>query len=140
MHHRAQCLNMLRQLGVTPLPPSSVAEWTWLYIPRAFRNDDLETLHAFMRRHSFATLITGGCEPFATHLPLLLDASRGTDGTLIGHFARPNPHWQCDHQRNGSLATFTGRMRMCRLPGIPAPRWPCPIGTMRPSMPPGNWR
>ena len=27
MHHRAKCLNMLRQLGVTPLPPSSVAEW-----------------------------------------------------------------------------------------------------------------
>ena len=30
VHHRAQCLNMLRQLGVIPLPPSSVAEWTWL--------------------------------------------------------------------------------------------------------------
>jgi uncharacterized damage-inducible protein DinB len=30
MHHRAQCLNMLRRLGVTPLPPSSVAEWTWM--------------------------------------------------------------------------------------------------------------
>jgi uncharacterized damage-inducible protein DinB len=29
-HHRAQCLNMLRHLGVQPLPPSSVAEWTWL--------------------------------------------------------------------------------------------------------------
>jgi uncharacterized damage-inducible protein DinB len=29
-HHRAQCLNMLRQLGVSALPPSSVAEWTWL--------------------------------------------------------------------------------------------------------------
>ena len=29
-HHRAQCLNMLRQLGVSPLPPTSVAEWTWL--------------------------------------------------------------------------------------------------------------
>ena len=29
-HHRAQCLNILRQLGVTPLPPSSVAEWTWM--------------------------------------------------------------------------------------------------------------
>ncbi|HEX4053382.1 MAG TPA: DinB family protein [Tepidisphaeraceae bacterium] len=27
MHHRAQCLNMLRHLGVKPLPPSSVAEW-----------------------------------------------------------------------------------------------------------------
>ena len=30
MHHRAQCLNMLRHLGVTPLPPSSVTEWTWV--------------------------------------------------------------------------------------------------------------
>lgn len=30
MHHRAQCLNMLRHLGVHPLPPSSVMEWTWL--------------------------------------------------------------------------------------------------------------
>jgi len=28
MHHRAQCLNMLRQLGVKPLPPSSVVEWS----------------------------------------------------------------------------------------------------------------
>ena len=27
MHHRAQCLNMLRQLGVDPLPPSAVVEW-----------------------------------------------------------------------------------------------------------------
>jgi uncharacterized damage-inducible protein DinB len=27
MHHRAQCLNMLRQLGVKQLPPSSVVEW-----------------------------------------------------------------------------------------------------------------
>ncbi len=27
MHHRAQCLNMLRHLGVDPLPPSSVVEW-----------------------------------------------------------------------------------------------------------------
>jgi uncharacterized damage-inducible protein DinB len=30
MHHRAQCLNMLRRLGVAPLPASSVAEWTWM--------------------------------------------------------------------------------------------------------------
>jgi len=27
MHHRAQCLNMLRQLGVNPLPRNSVVEW-----------------------------------------------------------------------------------------------------------------
>jgi uncharacterized damage-inducible protein DinB len=28
MHHRAQLLNMLRHLGVNPLPKSSVVEWT----------------------------------------------------------------------------------------------------------------
>lgn len=28
MHHRAQCINMLRQLGVSSLPPSSILEWT----------------------------------------------------------------------------------------------------------------
>ncbi len=27
MHHRAQCLNMLRQLGIEKLPMSSVMEW-----------------------------------------------------------------------------------------------------------------
>jgi len=27
MHHRAQCLNMLRQVGVSPLPQSSVMQW-----------------------------------------------------------------------------------------------------------------
>ena len=32
-HHRAQCLNMLRQLGVQPLPPSSVAEWAMMGEP-----------------------------------------------------------------------------------------------------------
>jgi uncharacterized damage-inducible protein DinB len=29
-HHRAQCINMLRRLGVTPLPPSSVIEWAFM--------------------------------------------------------------------------------------------------------------
>ena len=33
MHHRAQCLNMLRQLGVDPLPPSAVVEWILMADP-----------------------------------------------------------------------------------------------------------
>lgn len=28
IHHRAQCLNMFRQLGITPTPPTSVIEWS----------------------------------------------------------------------------------------------------------------
>jgi uncharacterized damage-inducible protein DinB len=30
MHHRAQCLNILRRLGVTQQPPSSVLQWTMM--------------------------------------------------------------------------------------------------------------
>ncbi len=30
VHHRAQAINMLRHLGVDPLPPSSVMEWVFM--------------------------------------------------------------------------------------------------------------
>lgn len=33
MHHRAQCLNMLRHLGVEQLPPSAVIEWVMMENP-----------------------------------------------------------------------------------------------------------
>jgi transcriptional regulator len=82
-----------------------------MYIPSPFRIEDRQTLHAFIRRFGFATLITGaadGAEPMVTHLPLLLDADRGPLGTLIGHVARANPHWQADHAANPSLAIFHG--------------------------------
>lgn len=35
MHHRAQAINMLRHLGVAPLPKSSVAEWSLAVDPIA---------------------------------------------------------------------------------------------------------
>ena len=87
-----------------------------MYVPAAFRVDDDATLHGLIRRFSFATLVTAGEEPFISHLPLLLDAD-GADGdggggrnrgTLVGHFARPNPHWQVDHARHVSVAVFHG--------------------------------
>jgi len=64
-----------------------------VYVPEHFRESDPVVLHAFMREHSFATLVSTAPEgPFATHLPLLLDADRGARGTLLGHLARANPH------------------------------------------------
>jgi transcriptional regulator len=82
-----------------------------MYIPSAFRIEDNKTLHAFIQRFGFATLITAaaaGDEPMVTHLPLLLDPDRGRLGTLIGHVARANPHWQADHSAHSSLAIFHG--------------------------------
>jgi transcriptional regulator len=79
-----------------------------MYIPSAFRVDDPAVVDEFIRRYSFATLVTAGEEPFVTHLPLLLDV--GADGrrTLLGHAARANPHWQLDHARHASVAIFHG--------------------------------
>jgi len=33
VHHRAQCINMLRHMGIDPLPPSSVLEWMMMVDP-----------------------------------------------------------------------------------------------------------
>lgn len=66
-----------------------------MYTPPSFIENDLKTLHEFIERHSFATLISANeHEPFASHLPLLIERARGTQGILTGHFARANPHWQ----------------------------------------------
>ena len=66
-----------------------------MYIPPAFREDRADVLHDFIRRYAFGTLVSAvGGEPFATHLPFLLDATRGEHGALLGHMARANPHWR----------------------------------------------
>ena len=78
-----------------------------LYVPEAFRVDDMPALHALVDEHPFATLVTPASpEPFVSHVPLLRE--RGTGAlTLIGHFARANLHWQ--HASNAtSTAIFHG--------------------------------
>lgn len=80
-----------------------------MYIPPAFQETRLEVLHEVMRAYSFATLVSPGENGLvATHLPLLLDASRGPQGTLIGHLARANPHWLSWREGQEVLAIFQG--------------------------------
>ena len=75
-----------------------------MYIPSSFKVTDAAQLHAFMRTHSFATLVTnGGAGLVATHLPILLD----TDGLrLLGHMAKANPQWR--DVQGESLIIFPG--------------------------------
>lgn len=66
-----------------------------MYLPSAFEQTDREALHALMRAHPFATLISAGADgPTADHIPLELDAGVGAHGVLRGHVARANPLWQ----------------------------------------------
>jgi transcriptional regulator len=80
-----------------------------MYIPKAFREDDILTLHTFMRTYSFATLVTQHeGEPFATHLPFLLDTGRGPHGTLLAHMARANSQWHDFNSAQEVLVIFQG--------------------------------
>ena len=78
-----------------------------MYIPASFRVTDRDRLLDFMRDNSFATLVSRvGGEPFASHLPLLLEPNVGPHDTLIGHMARANPQWRSDD--DAFLAIFSG--------------------------------
>ncbi|MBM4381891.1 MAG: FMN-binding negative transcriptional regulator [Deltaproteobacteria bacterium] len=79
-----------------------------MYVPEHFAATDLAALQALVRAHAFGTLITAraGEAPFATHLPLALDAARGELGTLIGHVARANGQWRAFDGETQALAVF----------------------------------
>lgn len=80
-----------------------------IYLPEHFHETDLDALQDLMESNSFATLISPDAgDPLITHLPLLLDRERGAYGTLLGHFARANPHWQRLQERPAVLAIFHG--------------------------------
>lgn len=68
-----------------------------MYLPSHFAEERLDLLHATMRDHPFATLVTQGPDGVvADHLPLLLHAEADGCGILHGHVARANPVW-CNH-------------------------------------------
>jgi transcriptional regulator len=77
-----------------------------LYIPPHFREDRLDVLHALVREHGFATLVTTGAAGLmATHLPMVLDGGAGPLGTLRGHVSIANPQWR---DTGEALAIFQG--------------------------------
>ena len=99
-----------------------------MYIPPAFREDDLQTIHMLMRENSFAILVTQqGGVPVATHLPFLLDAGRGAYGTLLGHMARANAQWTGFNGTQEALVIFQGPHAYVTPswydPGLNVPTW-----------------
>lgn len=79
-----------------------------MYVPAAFAETDLAKLHDFIEQNSFGLLVSQvDGVPFATHLPFLLERATGPHGTLVGHMARANPHWQ-ELEGQTALAIFSG--------------------------------
>jgi transcriptional regulator len=80
-----------------------------MYEPPQFKARDPELAPRLMREHPFASLISNDDAgfPFVTHLPLHLE-QRSEGLVLLGHCARPNPHWRYLQQRPAALVTFMG--------------------------------
>ncbi|HEY1189737.1 MAG TPA: FMN-binding negative transcriptional regulator [Gemmata sp.] len=79
-----------------------------MYTPPHFAETDRGAIHDLIERYSFGVLVSQVAgEPFATHLPFLLDRAAGPHGTLIGHMARANPHWR-ELETQPVLAVFGG--------------------------------
>ena len=79
-----------------------------VYVPDHFAARDRTTIACLVHDFPFATLVTpGGAEPHVTHLPLLYLADCEPHGTLVGHFARANPH-AASAEDVESLAIFHG--------------------------------
>jgi transcriptional regulator len=79
-----------------------------LYVPPHFTAGERAAIARIVHDHPFATLVTPALpEPLVTHLPLLHIADCEPHGTLIGHFARANPHGQ-ESATGESIAIFHG--------------------------------
>ena len=79
-----------------------------MYVPPHFAVTEQAAAHDLVERHSFGLLVSRlGGEPFATHLPFLLDRTAGPHGALLGHMARANPQWR-DLAGQTVLAVFSG--------------------------------
>ena len=64
-----------------------------LYVPRHFDSRDRVAIARLLHDHPFATMVTPVAgEPYVSHVPLLWVGDCEPYGTLLGHFARANPH------------------------------------------------
>ncbi|BEP48979.1 MULTISPECIES: FMN-binding negative transcriptional regulator [Variovorax] len=81
-----------------------------MYMPPQFNAKDPAIALELMRAHPFASLISNDDEglPYVTHLPLVAEQQEGGQLVLLGHCAKPNPHWRYLQARPQAVATFLG--------------------------------
>jgi transcriptional regulator len=93
-----------------------------MYLPPQFKGDR-EKAAALIQENPFASLISidDAGLPYVTHLPLHLEEHPSTlrqaqdgpssghpDFMLLGHVAKPNPHWRYLQARPQAVVTFLG--------------------------------
>jgi transcriptional regulator len=81
-----------------------------MYTPKNFVMEDVGEVHALMRAHPFAILLTHGTAGLiATHLPTVLRVDdKAPLGRIECHLARPNPQWRSFTPDADAMMIFQG--------------------------------
>jgi transcriptional regulator len=79
-----------------------------MYLPAAFREERLEVLHALIRAHPLATLITAGGDGLIANLVPFILVDAGDKGTLRAHVAKANDQVNALQTGSDTLVVFHG--------------------------------
>lgn len=86
-----------------PAPPDPS-----LYIPKAHLVGERTFLHDFMDEFSFVDLVTATPTLRITHIPSVLDRTRGELGTVLGHISAQNPQKAAFDGSHTAVIVFRG--------------------------------
>ncbi len=80
-----------------------------MYVPKQFEESSIAVLQSLIRAHPLGAWVTRHeDELLVNHVPFLIDAERGENGTLVAHVARANPVWQVFPTSLPSVVIFQG--------------------------------
>lgn len=80
-----------------------------MYIPHAYKNENLEEIKAFLKQNSFGILVNQlDGKPWATHIPLELDKTNDGTDVLVSHISKANPQWKAFEDNSEVLCIFNG--------------------------------
>ena len=108
------------QDGSAPPDPS-------LYIPKAHLVEERKFLHDFMEEFSFVDLITATPTLRITHIPSVLDRTKGRFGAVLGHISAQNPQRASFDGTQRALIVFRGPH------GYISPTWYSTTGNVVPT-------
>ncbi|HLN94644.1 MAG TPA: FMN-binding negative transcriptional regulator [Flavobacterium sp.] len=80
-----------------------------MYIPDHYKNDDEADIRRFLAENGFGILVgTVNGEPWATHIPMVIETDANGRDFLHGHLSKENPHWHTFSGDTETLAIFMG--------------------------------
>lgn len=80
-----------------------------MYIPHQYKNEDLETVKAFLVENNFGILVNQvDGKPWATHIPLQLEKNKAGKDILVSHISKANPQSTTFNTAPEVLCIFNG--------------------------------